>query len=457
MFAIVDIETTGGSARWECITEIAIVRHDGHRIIDTFTTLVNPGRSIPWNITQLTGITDEMVADAPKFYEVARQVVELTEGAVFVAHNVQFDYGFIKAEFARLGYVYTRKQLCTVRLARKVFPGLPGYSLSRLKDWFGISSARSHRALDDTLATVQIFERLLQARDSAATIQQFIHHGVQASRLPEQITLERLHALPEACGVYYFHDSSGQVVYVGKSINIRKRIFEHFADASSKGEQLRQAVADFSCEVTGSELVALLLESADIKRLQPRINRAQRSTRFQGAIYTGEDEQGYRRFVAGKHLSKGMPGMEKIAEYPKLGSAVAHMEAAVMRHELCSKLCGLDKRATACFRHAIKQCLGACIAQETPERYNQRAGMALQEIQRGLQGDHLIREPGRDRDEVAVIGVRNGQFTGYAFLHQDDPLRAEDVWDSLRMPGPDPEAARIIQRYLETSRNTKRL
>lgn len=457
MFAIVDIETTGGSSRWECITEIAIVRHDGQRILDTFSTLINPGRSIPWNIAQLTGITDEMVADAPKFFEVARQIVELTDGAVFVAHNVQFDYGFIKSEFARLGYVYSRRQLCTVRLARKVFPGLPGYSLSRLKDWFGISSARSHRALDDTLATVQIFEKLLQARDAADTIQQFVHYGVKASRLPEQITLERLHALPEACGVYYFHDLNGQVVYVGKSINIRKRIFEHFADPSSKGEQLRQAVADLSCMETGSELVALLLESADIKRLQPRINRAQRTTRFQGAVYAGVDEQGYQRFVAGKHLTKGIPGMEKIAEYPKMGSAVAHMEAVCLKHGLCSKLCGLDKRATACFRHAIKQCQGACIGEEPQERYNQRAEQALRELGLSLQGDHLIREEGRTPDEVACIGVRDGHFVGYAFFDKSDNLRVEDIWEALRRPGPDPEAERIILRYLEVARYVKRL
>jgi DNA polymerase-3 subunit epsilon len=163
-YAIIDIETTGGTARHERITEIAIVLHDGTQVLDTFSSLVNPERSIPWNITQITGITDEMVAQAPKFYEIAKTIVELTEDAIFVAHNVSFDYSFVKEEFARLGYPYARKQLCTVRLSRQVFPGLPSYSLSNLKKHFNIYAEKSHRALDDTLATVELFERILSAQ-----------------------------------------------------------------------------------------------------------------------------------------------------------------------------------------------------------------------------------------------------------------------------------------------------
>ena len=161
MYAIIDVETTGGSARWERITEIAIVLHDGAKVVDTYSTLLNPDRSIPWNITRITGITDDMVADAPRFFEVAKQIVQMTENCIFVAHNVSFDYSFIKEEFSRLGYDYSRKQLCTVRLARKVFPGLPSYSLSNLKRHFGIHAEQSHRALDDTLATVKLFELIL--------------------------------------------------------------------------------------------------------------------------------------------------------------------------------------------------------------------------------------------------------------------------------------------------------
>jgi DNA polymerase III subunit epsilon len=269
MFAIIDVETTGGTARFERITEIAIVLHDGEKIVDTFSTLLNPERSIPWNITQLTGITDQMVADAPKFYEVAKKIVEMTEDAVFVAHNVSFDYNFVREEFARFGYTYTRKQLCTVRMARKTFPGLPSYSLSNLKKHFGIQAKRAHRALDDTLATVEVFEKILAA-GGVKDAKMLLRQTLREAKFPTGIGMERIDAIPEACGVYYLYDKHGNVMYVGKSLNIRKRLLEHFADTSAKGEKLRAGVADISYEVTGSELVALLLESAEIKRLQPQ-------------------------------------------------------------------------------------------------------------------------------------------------------------------------------------------
>jgi DNA polymerase III subunit epsilon len=260
-YAIIDVETTGGMAQKERITEIAIVVHDGSAVLETFSTLLNPERSIPWNITSITGITDDMVKNAPKFYEVAKKVVELTEGAIFVAHNVSFDYGFIREEFARLGFPFIRKQLCTVRMSRKAFPGLPSYSLSNLKKHFKIYAEKSHRALDDTLATVTIFEKILASQESGENLQHFISHGVKESKLPTGITLEYLHSLPETTGVYYLHDKHKEVVYVGKSINIQKRMFEHFADLTPKGEKLREGVNSISFEETGSELVALLLES----------------------------------------------------------------------------------------------------------------------------------------------------------------------------------------------------
>lgn len=304
MYAIIDIETTGGTARYERITEIAIVLHDGEKVEAEYSTLVNPEKSIPWNITQITGITDEMVAEAPRFFEVAKQIVELTEGRIFVAHNVSFDYSFVKEEFARLGYEFNRRQLCTVRLARKVFPGLKSYSLSNLKRHFNIHADKSHRALDDTLATTRLFELMLAEQDGRAKIRTLVNQGVKETRLPPGITLERLHTIPESCGVYYLHDESGNVIYVGKSLNIRKRLFEHFSDMSPKGEKMRQGVADISFEITGSELAALLLESNEIKRLQPRINRALRIRNFAAGIYTYTDVQGYKRLVFGKKRQK---------------------------------------------------------------------------------------------------------------------------------------------------------
>ena len=457
MFAIVDIETTGGSYRYERITEIAIVRHDGERIVDTFSTLVNPERPIPWHITQLTGISNDMVTDAPKFYEVAKKIVEMTEGAIFVAHNVSFDYNFIKEEFSRFGYDFSRKKLCTVSLSRKAFPGLGSYSLSNLKRHFGIFAEKSHRALDDTLATVTLFEKILAAENTGHSPKSLLRAGLRESKLPPGITLERLESAPEACGVYYLYDENREVIYVGKSLNIRKRLSEHFADPTAKGEKMRNGVVDFSWEITGSELVALLLESSEIKRLQPRINRAQRARSYQGAIFTYTDQHGYRCFVIGKGSIKKTKGLELVADYPKLEHAKGVLENARRQFELCNRLCHLDFSTQACFYYNIRQCRGACIGEEPVDTYNERAESALSAMHRRLKGSFFIAEKGRTHGEHAIIAVQDGRFAGYGFVDDDlGQMTTEDLLESIAppplLPGnrPDPEAPRIIHTYMES-------
>ncbi|MFZ1496416.1 MAG: exonuclease domain-containing protein, partial [Saprospiraceae bacterium] len=231
-FAIVDVETTGGRAADEKITEIAIVIHDGERVVEQFSSLVNPERPVPFNITMLTGITNEMVATAPKFYEIAKKIVTITQDCIFVAHNVRFDYSFVQEEFRRLGYLYTKRQLCTVKLSRKTFPGLHSYSLENLIRHFNIPFQYRHRALDDTLATVNIFEKIITSAIGQQQIAHNLKQGIKETKLPNNITLEVLNNIPEVCGVYYFHNEKGDVVYVGKSINMQKRILEHFSDGS---------------------------------------------------------------------------------------------------------------------------------------------------------------------------------------------------------------------------------
>ncbi len=458
MYAIIDVETTGGQARFERVTEIAIVLHDGRQVVDTYSTLLNPERSIPWNITQLTGIDDRMVANAPKFYEVARKIVEMTEGAVFVAHNVTFDYNFIREEFARLGFTFSRQQLCTVRLARKVFPGLPSYSLSNLKQHFGIRSDRAHRALDDTLATVTLFEHILAAQTGASTIKSLVNQGIRETKLPISITLERLHSIPEECGVYYLYDENKEVIYVGKSRNIRKRLFEHFSDPTAKGEKLRMGVADISYEVTGSELVALLLESAEIKRLQPRVNRAMRLKMYAGAIFTYTDAQGYQCFVAGKRTAKTAKNLEMVADFPKLDSAKMYLQNIVRMHELCYRLSHLDLSERACFHYSIKKCHGACIGIETPEVYNERVTTALSQLNKRLSGSFFLLDQGRTPNERAVIGVQDGNYLGYGFVDVTDGFsNAEDLLEALAPPPPDPDATRIIRAFAEAKSTLKKI
>jgi DNA polymerase-3 subunit epsilon len=450
MYTIIDVETTGGVAKFERITEIAIVLHDGDKVLNTFSTLLNPERSIPRQITQITGITDQMVAHAPKFFEVAKQIVQLTEGMIFVAHNVNFDYSFVREEFARLGYDFQRRQLCTVRLSRKVFPGLASYSLSNLKKHFEIHAEKSHRALDDTLATTRLFEKILAEQEGKQSIRMLINLGVKETKLPPNITLERLHAVPESCGVYYFHDTDGRVIYVGKSLNIRKRLFEHFADQTAKGEKIRLGVADISWEVTGSELVALLHESAEIKRLQPAVNRALRTRQHTGAIFAYTDFQGYRCLVFGKNSVKNAKNLELIAEYPKPDNARNYLQSLVYQHELCHRLNHLDSSDQACFHYNIKKCFGACVGEESPEDYNIRAEAAISKISKRLSGSFFFVEKGRTEGEVAVVGIRDGRYKGYGFVSTEDGDQSvDDLLECLSISYADPDAGRIILGYVE--------
>ncbi|MBK8584044.1 MAG: GIY-YIG nuclease family protein [Bacteroidetes bacterium] len=276
-FAIVDIETTGGNSIRNKITEIAIYIHDGEKIIDQFVSLVNPECPIAPFISNLTGITNEMVEDAPKFYEIAKDIVTLTDGAVFVAHNAQFDYGFIREEYKSLGYNYSRDYLCTVKLSRKVLPGFASYSLGNLCQNLGISIANRHRASGDALATVKLFEMILGRDPDQEIIKTFTKNDYLHLRFPVGFDHKILDNIPEKPGVYYFHNEDGTTVYVGKSNNIRKRVLSHFSNKQSKKAiELRNSIKDISFEETGNELIALLLESEEIKKIQPVFNRMQK-------------------------------------------------------------------------------------------------------------------------------------------------------------------------------------
>lgn len=448
-YAIVDIETTGGRASRDKITEIAIVLHNGEKIIDTYETLINPDTYIPYGITQLTGITQEMVEDAPRFYEVAKEIVEMTKNAIFVAHNVRFDYSFLRSEFHQLGFTYSRKQLCTVRLSRKSFPGLSSYSLDSLIRHLNLNINNRHRAMGDALATTELFEKILAKESSEDNIKNLVNLGIKESLLPKNLTVEKLHALPENCGVYYFHNENGEVVYVGKSINIKKRVAEHFSKKTEKASKLQQHVHEVTYEITGNELIALLLESNEIKRLRPPINRAQRLRRFPYVIYTYTNEAGYICFNFTKVTQKTRKQYQIISEHPKQGSARGRLEAALKTFELCARYCHLQPGNGACFNFHLKQCLGACAGQEVPESYNERARLAKETLSTIFEQNFFLIDKGRHSNEKSVVLVENGYYRGYGYLDADESIGNLEMLRGMIHPFPgNPETTRIIQRYL---------
>ncbi len=456
-YAIVDIETTGGLVKRDKITEIAIVLHDGHHVIDQYQTLINPERSIPPFISNMTGITDNMVAEAPLFCEVAKEIVLRTEGAVFVAHNARFDYGFLREEFARLGYAYTRKQLCTVRLSKKLLPNLKSHSLDSLIRHYALQVSNRHRALDDALATAEVFTRMTGMRAGIAEVSDIINMGIKEARLPTAISLEQLHQLPEAAGVYYFHDESGQVIYVGKSIHIKKRVIQHFAEISNKSGKLQQRVHDITYQITGSELIAQLLENAEIKRLQPEINRSLRRKSFPYAIYYYFDEGGYIQMKVRKKNKIDAPGTAAILhEIPDQYAATSYLRSLTDKYSLCMKKTDIDTGPGSCFYHQVGKCAGACVGLEDPDEYNQRVRQAVADTQRNLDEDYIITDQGRNPGETSLILISKGRVMGWGYMDQEQSISSlADVMDHIEVRQSMPEDNKFVKHYVRAGKFEK--
>ncbi len=414
-FAIVDIETTGGAAKNNKITEIAIVISDGKKILDQYSSLVNPERPIPPFITNMTGISNKMVRSAPKFYEIAADIIRLFEGCIFVAHNVRFDYSFIKEEFNQLGYTFSMQQLCTVRLSRKTYPQLTSHSLGNLIKHFSISVKNRHRALDDAIATAELFHKMLTHQKTLKDIRQTVHMGIKDSAIPEHLSMDTIAMLPNECGVYRFLDQNNTPLYIGKSKDIKSRVLQHFKTGSAKSKWLQKRAHNISYEVTGSELIALLKENDEIKHHRPELNIAQKHTHFPFGIYSHQSEEGYIKFFIGKHPLKTRRSMQLLRLFTTKRGAKGHMDGLLEKHGLCAKLCGLDASGLHCFRYDIHACQGACIQLESPKDYNKRAALAKSSIMDYFDKDFIIRDTGRTQTEDAFIFIKNGICVGWSY------------------------------------------
>jgi len=455
MFAILDIETTGGSPKTEKITEIAIFFHDGEKVVDEWSTLLNPEKNIPYFITGLTGITNEMVADAPKFYEVARELVERTENYTIVGHNVNFDYSFIKSEFKRLGFEYDRKTLCTVKLSRKIFPGHKSYSLGKICKGLGITIMDRHRAAGDALATVKLFEMLRDNQNGENGLDLISEPAGRYKNLNENLTVNDIESLPESCGTYYFFDDKQQLLYIGKSKNIRHRVLSHLGNASSKRAlEMKQRIHSISYELTGSELIALLKESKEIKDQKPMYNRAQKRTSFYWGLYTGKDEYGYITFSLRK-ISE-MPD-DPLTCYNNKKEAREALTRMVEKNWLCQKLSGLYQTDGACFHHTIRQCNGACVQGEAVSAYNKRAEALLDGLKLD-RGNVLIIDQGREPDERSLVRIEKGMYMGYGYLSVNDAyLGIEQMLDCIYPALDNRDIRQILKNWLKNNKVEKML
>jgi DNA polymerase-3 subunit epsilon len=451
LYTIIDVETTGRSNK---ITEISIFKFNGTTVIDEFTSLVNPNAYIPTHITALTGIDNAMVADAPTFAELAQDILNITENTIFVAHNVNFDYNVIRNEFKAIDLEFRRKKLCTVRLSRSLLPGFKSYSLGKLCKSLDIHISDRHRARGDAAATVILFQLLLEQENSEETFHKFLKKNSKEATLPAHLPSKVFEALPTKPGVYYFKDKKGKIIYVGKAKNIQKRVLGHFYNKSQKELDLCRETTDIDFELSGSELVALLMEDAAIKHHYPRYNSAAKRAPKSYAIFEYSDRGGV------KHLAVNDAKMiqNPLITFYNIRDCRTYMERLCMQFDLCPKYCHLQERVTECSHFLLETCQGICKQEESVENYNNRVDKAIAHTM-NASNDVVIKEKGRTTEEEAFIIVKNGLYLGYGFIDHDLQISHTDELESHLIKQKDNvDIQRILKKVLLTTfSSTKRV
>lgn len=418
LYAIVDIETTGSYAAGNGITEIAIVIHDGAKVLDFYETLVNPHRPIPFFIKKLTGITDEMVTHAPSFNEVAEQIYRLLQNKVFIAHNVNFDYSFLKHHLAEAGYELNSKKLCTVRLSRKIIPGMRSYSLGKLCHQLGIGLENAHRAGGDAMATAELFS-LLVSKDAEGVIPKMLKGKNSEQYIPPNVPIEQVESLPQTAGVYYFYNAKGKVVYVGKAKNLARRVRSHFSNnkPSRQKQDFLREIHRISYKECATELMAHILESSEIRRLWPEFNRSQRGYLPKFGLFIYEDQNGYKRLGIEKNKNHFKP----IYTFNTLIEGHNKIRALIQEFDLCARLCNLVKANDCSESIYADSCDGACVQEETVEAYNAKVDKAIDAMLLQLPTFALL-DRGIDDNEQSCILMKQGYFFGMGYVKNEKEL-----------------------------------
>jgi DNA polymerase III subunit epsilon len=449
MYAILDIETTGGQYNEEGITEIAIYRHDGHEVVDQFISLVNPEIPIQPFVVKLTGINNAMLKSAPKFFEVAKRIIEITQDCIIVAHNASFDYRILRTEFRRLGYNFEAATLCTVELAQKLIPEQPSYSLGKLVRALGIPMADRHRASGDAMATVKLFKMLLDKDLQKTILTELVKSEIIKGIAPKLYDI--VESLPSKTGIYYIHREDGTIIYIGKSRNIRKRVNQHFTGTTSKCKKIQHEAFTVTFELTGSELIALLKECEEIKVNKPIYNRSQKKTIFPWALYPDTDASGYSCLK----LQKTDRRKKEITSYASLQEARSAFFRISAQYNMCQKLNGLYQSDKECFQYKIKECDGACIGEIPIAQYNARVSEFIDKTLFDYKSMMII-DRGRTINERSAVLIEDGVYKGYAFYDLNYQINNISILKNILVSMPNNRDTRhIIQKHIQKSRTLK--
>ena len=425
-YTIIDVETTGKGNR---MTEISIFKYNGDSVIDEFTSLINPNSFIPSHITALTGIDNALVANAPCFEDVAQQILDITEGSIFVAHNVNFDYNIIRGEFQRIGIEFNRKKLCTVRLSRRLLPGHRSYSLGKLCKSLNINLVDRHRARGDAEATVILFQLLLQQPKATDVFKEFLNKNSREATLPPNLPKATFNALPSAAGIYYFKDKKSKIIYVGKAKDIKKRVLSHFYSKTKKSLNMVRETRDIDFEVSGSELVALLMEDAAIKHHFPIYNKVAKRAIKSFSIFSYQDRKGILHLASNKARLVPNP----IMTFYNVRDVRLFMENLCTQYNLCPKYCHLQEAVSECSHYSIKSCKGVCSGKESVDIYNDRVLEAIHSIN-NQKKDLILKEKGRHHNEEAFVMIKDGEYLGYGFIDKQEQVNHIDDLGAYLIP-----------------------
>lgn len=440
----VDIETTGGSYRNSRVLEVAAIRFENGEIVKEFSSLLNPETHIPRAITTITGITENDIIGAPLFEDIADELYELLDGAVFVAHNVRFDYSFLKQEFLNIGMSFSPKLLCTVRLSRYLYAGQKGHSLEKIIARHNIPVLDRHRALEDARA-ILYFSQLAFDEHGEELFEQALMHQLRTQSLPPHLDLEELERIGNVPGVYIFKDETHQPVYVGKSVSLKKRVMSHFQSTAPKELKLSQQVHHVETVPTGSELTALLLESKLIKELKPIYNRLLRRISLYAMLVKKENEDGYANLAVVSGTVDNETDLSTIyGMYSNRMKAKQAIDELTRSYQLCPKLMGLEKTKGACFSHMLGRCKGACVGKESAELYNARFELALERSKLSeWPFDGAITLPVNEAGETVIINnwIIQGFHNEYGEIVINDTE-----------PNFDLDEYKIIRRFIKENR-----
>ncbi|MGB5417204.1 exonuclease domain-containing protein [Algibacter sp.] len=440
-YSIIDVETTGRTNR---ITEISIFNYENGRVIDEFTSLVNPEDYIPNHITALTGIDNSMVYNAPIFADIAQNILDITENTVFVAHNVNFDYNVIRGEFNRINLDFTRKKLCTIRLARKLIPGHKSYSLGKLCNDLNIQIEGRHRARGDAEATVILFKKLEHKENAQSIFTQFLNGNSRQGTLPAHLPSQVFDSIPNSTGIYYFLNKKKEIIYVGKAKNLKKRVIGHFYDKKQKELDLCRETAHVDFELSGSETIALLMEDAAIKKHFPKFNVASKKSNRRFGIFNYTDRNGIIHFTY--NTLKLSPNPIKILESKR--DVISYLEKICEAFELCPKYCGLQQNVTTCNHYKILTCKGICSQSEAPEAYNIRVNKAIF-LTQNESLNKIIKQKGRDESEVGFILIKDGSYRGYGFVNNNEQITNTEALENFIIQQKDNgDIQRILSKIL---------